>query len=449
MLKLIVAVIGASGNVGGGVVNLLNKQEIPFLLKHAIVKTLNPPNPYKGIQLPKEKNFSNDIKAAITDPDVNLVVVTTGDLKIDYESIVLALSLGKHVVTPNKAVIAEYGDELLQLADLNNVCLRYDSSCMGGVPLIPIIHFLKATPITGFEAVLNGTSNYLLNKMSEMPYEQALKSAQEAGYAEPDPTADVKGHDVSRKAAIIMAIIFRISIKEAYNALKERTKGITELSPNMLHMAKTLGGAVRLVAQVEMKVVNTSEVTLSCAVEPTFTKTKLADLPGPSNGILITKQGIETCDFFSGAGAGREATASSVLNDITEIAEHGYSQNYWHCRDAKFINEEKAYLVCFSSRHRKILPSLNYEAQIQKEDHWWVIVKNAAYTDLINELHELPYEQIKIVPSDLNHTCQKLKALDERKPVERLGEGFFNKNRSTVNLQEPSLHKGWNPCSIL
>jgi homoserine dehydrogenase len=266
MPNLIVAVIGASGNVGGGVINLLNdqsviSQEVPVLLKHAIVKTPNPPTPHKGIQLPKGKFFSNDIKAAITDPDVNLVVVTTGDLKVDYESIVLALSLGKHVVTPNKAVIAEYGDELLRLADLHKVCLSYDSSCMGGVPLIPILQFLKATLITNVEAVLNGTSNYLLNKMIDISYEQALKSAQDAGYAEPDPTADVEGHDVSRKAAIIMALLYRISIKEAYSELKGRTRGITDLSSRTLNMAKTLGGAVRLKISQPLFLAKASRVT--------------------------------------------------------------------------------------------------------------------------------------------------------------------------------------------
>ena len=226
-----------------------------------------------------------------------------------------ALSSGKYIVTSNKEVVAKNAAELLSLAAKNNVALRYEASVGGGIPLIlPFQHGLVANEIQGIYAIINGTTNYILSRMTNelIEFEAVLKQAKELGYAEPDPTNDIEGYDAAYKLAILASLAFQSQVrpKDVYN------EGISKLDSRDFRYARELGFSIKLLA-----IAKRSDGKIEVRVHPVFIpeETFLAKVDGVYNAILVEGDLVGKVVFL-GEGAGPSATSSAVIADIIASA---------------------------------------------------------------------------------------------------------------------------------
>ena len=243
-----VGVLGL-GTVGSGVVELIevNRSTISKRLGKGVnVKKVLVKNLDKKRSPLVEGKVTDDVKEILEDRDISIVVELMGGENPALAYIKEALSLGKHVVTANKEVIAKHGQELLALAKANNVNLFFEASVAGGIPILrPMKQCLAANEVTKVMGILNGTTNYILTQMGEKgeSFDAALKEAQDKGFAEADPTDDVKGFDAARKLAILSSIAFntRITPDKIY------TQGIDTIEPVDIEYAKENGYAIKLV----------------------------------------------------------------------------------------------------------------------------------------------------------------------------------------------------------
>lgn len=249
------------------------------------------------------------------DPEIDLVIELIGGTGYAREVIERALAAGKHVVTANKAVMARYGQEIFELADAGRLNLGFEASVGGGIPIIsPLKHSLVANEITSVLGIVNGTTNYMLSRMDEdgLAYDDALKEAQEKGFAEADPTADVDGFDAAAKIAILSSIAFnsRVTIDEV------PTEGIRSLAPIDLEHARQMGYAIKLLAIARRR-----ENGVDIRVHPTMLPLShpLAAVNGVYNAIYVTGDAVGDTMFF-GEGAGSGPAASAVMGDVIEVA---------------------------------------------------------------------------------------------------------------------------------
>lgn len=271
-------------------------------------------------KFPGDKNegkIVDDFNIILNDRDVKIVAEAMGGLHPAYEFVSSCLSAGKSVVTSNKELVAEKGDELLEIAKKNNVNFMFEASVGGGIPVLrPIFQCLAANEITEVAGILNGTTNFILSKMifEQMSFDAALKLAQDNGYAEKDPTADVEGFDACRKICILAALCFgkHIYPKTVY------TEGITKITLEDVEYARSWGGVIKLLgraAKVGDKV--------SAMVTPAFVKNSciLSGVNGVFNSILVRGNAVGDVAFY-GQGAGKMATASAVVADIIDCAQN-------------------------------------------------------------------------------------------------------------------------------
>ena len=261
--------------------------------------------------------FTLDYQDIVNDPDIDIVIELVGGTTVAKSIVIDALANNKHVVTANKALMATFGKEVMDLAARRGKEIAFEASVGGGIPIIgPLKHSLIANQINSVMGIVNGTTNYMLTRMADdgMDYDDALKEAQEKGFAEADPTADVDGLDAAAKIAILASIAFnsRVTIDDV------PAEGIRNISPTDLVAAKDMGYCIKLLAHAH----RTPE-GIDVRVHPTMLPVDhpLSSVNGVFNAIYAVGDFVGETMFF-GEGAGSGAAASAVMGDVLEVARH-------------------------------------------------------------------------------------------------------------------------------
>ncbi|MBR2294529.1 MAG: homoserine dehydrogenase [Clostridiales bacterium] len=269
-----------------------------------------PDSPYASL-------VTHDADAVFGDDEVSVIVETIGGARIAYEYTKRALSAGKSVVTSNKELVATHGVELMQLARNNGCRYLFEAAVGGGIPIIrPLYRCLAGNKIMRIAGIVNGTTNYILTNMrtSGLSYDEALKQAQEKGYAEQNPSADVDGIDAQRKLSILSSI----ALEGAYVAPEEiHTDGISSITLNDINFATRINCSIKLLAVFS----DMDDKKPSAYVAPHFVarKSQLSPVEGVFNAILVKGNAVGTTMYY-GRGAGKLPTASAVVGDILEAA---------------------------------------------------------------------------------------------------------------------------------
>ena len=319
MKKLIKVGMLGIGNVGRGTYQALemNHKKIAETtgLDIEIVKILNRhPEKDRGIDIPKEKYTAN-VDDILTDPEIDIVVELIGGIEPATEYMAKALSYGKSVVTANKAAIAANGKMLAALAQENHVLLRFEAAVAGGIPILTsLTTALLSNRFTGVHGILNGTTNYILTQMSEYgkDYAEVLKDAQDNGFAEADPTADVEGLDAANKLSILISLIFGVGASPD----EIPTQGITSVGSADIQFAKEAGYTIKLLASAresDGKVYGNVEPVLLPDSHP------LASVSNEFNAVFVSGNAVDDLMFY-GRGAGPLPTGSAVLGDVIGVA---------------------------------------------------------------------------------------------------------------------------------
>ena len=274
--------------------------------------------------LPYADRFTKDFEEIVNDPDIRIVVETMGGLNPAYEFVKRCLEAGKSVVTSNKELVAAKGDELLALARKNNLNFLFEASVGGGIPILrPIDQCLAANEVYEIAGILNGTTNFMLTRMIEdgMSFEDALALAQQLGYAERDPSADIEGHDACRKICILASLAFG---KHVYPA-EVYTEGITKITSEDVRTAAAADSVIKLIGRAVMQ----EDGRLYATVAPTVISKSslLSDVNDVFNGIMVRGDAIGDVVFY-GRGAGKLPTASAVVADVIDEVKHLKARKY-------------------------------------------------------------------------------------------------------------------------
>lgn len=320
------AIIGY-GVVGSGVAEVIRKNGQSIAARAGepirVKKILDIRDIAEG---PDSELLTKNPDDVFNDPDISVVVETIGGTRIAHEYTKKAFSVKKHVVTSNKELVATYGPELLKMAADNNMNYLFEASVGGGIPIIrPLNQCLAANIINSITGILNGTTNYILSQMRRegRDFADSLKSAQQNGYAEADPTADIEGHDACRKIAILSSIAYNefVDYKNIY------TEGITKLSLADMQYAEAMDSVIKLVA-----VSRREGDRIFARVSPAIISRNhpLSNVEDVFNAIVVRGDAIGDAMFY-GRGAGKLPTASAVVADIIDIAKHNDSSagNLW------------------------------------------------------------------------------------------------------------------------
>lgn len=312
-----VAVLGY-GTVGSGVVEVItkNKDSIEKRIgKEINIKYVLDLREFPGD--PVQDILVHDYETIVNDKEVEIVVEVMGGIKPAYDFVKRALEAGKSVATSNKELVAAHGAELLKVAKNNNVNFLFEASVGGGIPIIrPINQSLTADKITEITGILNGTTNYILSKMTDegLDFDTVLKTAQEKGYAERNPEADVEGYDACRKIAILTSLAYgkQVDYQDIY------TEGITKITKTDIQYAKKLGAAIKLFGTSK-----NIDGTIYSMVAPYMINSEhtLYNVNGVFNGIFIHGNMLGDTMFY-GRGAGKLPTASAVVADVVDAAKH-------------------------------------------------------------------------------------------------------------------------------
>lgn len=309
-----IAIMGC-GVVGSGVADILidKKEELSKRFNDTVeLKKILDLRDFTGT--PYEPYATKDAEEIFSDPEIKLVVMTIGGLDFAYNLSKRALESGRHLVTSNKEVVAEYGRELTQAAFDNGVQFLYEASSGGGIPVIrPINICLSSNDIYEIQGILNGTTNYILTRMKDddMSFEDALKLAQKNGYAEAEPSADVDGHDACRKIAILSSLAY----DEYVDYKKVPCDGIRNVSYEDLLMAEKLGFSIKLIGGSKK-----TDKGITCSVEPLLLSKDhmLSGVSSVFNSIMVKGTYVGDVMFY-GRGAGKLPTASAVMGDVIAI----------------------------------------------------------------------------------------------------------------------------------
>lgn len=310
------------GTVGQGTVELLTKNldviqnriSVPVTVDKIYVRN---PDKYSHVALPATATFVTDYKEILQDSSVDIVVEVMGGTTFARTCIEEAIIAGKHVVTANKDLLAEAGPYLMELATKHHVDLRFEASVAGAIPIIRALYdSFGGNQITEIMGILNGTTNFILSKMSEdgLGYEEVLKEAQDLGYAEADPTSDVEGYDAARKLAILGSIAFnkRIFFEDV------SCEGITQIDASDIQFGKEFGYTIKLLG-----IARETKKGLSLNVHPAFIANThpLASVRGSFNAVFLRGNGFDEAMFY-GRGAGSLPTGSSIVSDVMEVARN-------------------------------------------------------------------------------------------------------------------------------
>lgn len=319
-----VAILG-HGVVGSGVAEVLRKNA------DSIAHKAGEPIEIRRIldlrefpDLPYADKFTKEFDDILHDPDIRIVVETMGGLHPAYDFVKSCLLAGKNVVTSNKELVAEKGLELTALARKKGVNFLFEASVGGGIPILrPICQCLAANEISSVCGILNGTTNYILTEMIQCgkSFAQALREAQQKGYAEADPTADVEGIDAGRKICILADLCFGKNVPPS----SITTEGITHITPADIECARILGYKIKLLGRA----MRTGPNSVSAFVAPHLVSKSnpLANVDGVINGISVKGDAVGEAMFF-GPGAGAHPTASAVAGDIIDCVRDPSTRAY-------------------------------------------------------------------------------------------------------------------------
>lgn len=349
-----VAVMGY-GTIGSGVVEVLdiNKNSIAKRAGEEIgAKYILDLRDFPGD--PIQEKVVHDYKVIANDPEVQIVVETMGGVEPAYTFVKAMLEAGKHVTTSNKALVAAKGAELIALAKEKNVNFMFEASVGGGIPIIrPLNSCLTADEIEEITGIVNGTTNYMLTKMTEegSEFDDVLKDAQAKGYAEKDPTADIEGYDACRKIAILTSLVCgqQVDFEDIH------TEGITKITATDIRYAKAMGRAIKLLAsshKVGDGYVAMVAPFLLPATHPLY------NVNDVFNAIFVHGNVLGDAMFY-GSGAGKLPTASAVVADIVDMAKH-LDTNIaveWSSKKLELVdyrNVENCYFVRTSADEKRI-----------------------------------------------------------------------------------------------
>lgn len=318
-LTMINVAIMGHGTVGSGVSELLiNKNNlIKFKLNEDInVKYILELRDFSS--LPYSEKFIKDFNIIANDDEVKVVVEVMGGINPAYDFVKTCLLKGKSVVTSNKELVAAKGVELLKIAKDNNANFMFEASVGGGIPIIrPLSQCLAANEILEITGILNGTTNYILNKMivDNMDFDSALKLAQDNGFAERNPAADIEGHDACRKICILASLAFG---KHVYPE-EVQTVGITDITLSDVEYADSFDCVIKLIANTKKH----SDGKISASVRPTLVSKNhiISDVDGVFNAVLVNGDATGEVMFY-GKGAGKMPTASAVVADVIDCAKN-------------------------------------------------------------------------------------------------------------------------------
>ena len=313
-----IAVLGY-GTVGSGVVEVINKNHASINKRagqEVNIKYVLDLRDFPGD--PVEKVLVHDYNVIVNDPEVKIIVEVMGGIKPAYDFTKQALEAGKSVCTSNKELVAAHGAELLAIAKANKVNFLFEASVGGGIPIIrPLNQSLTADEITEITGILNGTTNYILSKMTDegKSFEEVLKRAQEKGYAERNPEADVEGYDACRKIAILTSLALgkQVDYQDIY------TEGITKITKTDIEYAKVLHASIKLLGTSKWE----DDGKIYSMVAPFMIDSDhpLGHVNGVFNGIFVNGNMLGDTMFY-GKGAGKLPTASAVVADVVDAVKH-------------------------------------------------------------------------------------------------------------------------------
>ena len=371
-----IAVLGY-GTVGSGVVEVINTNHSSINKKvgeEINVKYVLDLRDFPGD--PIQEKIVHDYNVILNDPEIRIVVEVMGGVEPAYTFTKQALLAGKSVCTSNKELVARHGTELLEIAKERNINYLFEASCGGGIPIIrPLNSSLTADEIDEITGILNGTTNYILTEMSQKgaDFEEVLKEAQDLGYAERNPEADVEGHDACRKIAILSSLAFgrKVEFEDIY------TEGITKITATDIKYAKALQMTVKLLATSRKEgdsfYAMVSPVLLGAA-DPLYS------VNGVFNAIFVHGNVLGDAMFY-GSGAGKLPTASAVVADVVDEAKHLNESvmPVW--------NSQKLELTDISNAKRKFFVRVNGnpEADLAKVEELFGNVQPIVLPELENE----------------------------------------------------------------
>jgi homoserine dehydrogenase len=319
-----VALLGL-GNVGGGVVKLLEDNAAAIRARLGATLeirtiTVRDPDKVKRVVEVDRKQLSTDVIAAVRNADIEIVVELIGGTTLAKDAVLAAIAAGKHVVTANKALLAEHGTEIFAAAERANVDVYYEAAVCGGVPIIRVLREgLASDRVEALTGIVNGTSNYILTTMTETrrPFADILREAQELGYAEADPTLDVGGGDAAHKLAILVGLCFgRVDVT------KIPTDGIDVVDPIDLAYADKFGFIIK-----PLVIARDHGTFVEARVHATLIPRNwlLADVAGAKNAVYVQSYALGPSMYY-GAGAGMLPTAMSVVSDMIELGRNMFAR---------------------------------------------------------------------------------------------------------------------------
>lgn len=341
------AILGL-GTVGGGVLELLqiNAAEIKRRTGREIQIThVGTRRPRPDLNLDPSIQQSEDLLHIARQSDVDVVIEVMGGIHPAKEVLLEAIKNGKHIVTANKALLAEHGNELFKAADDNNVQIAYEAAVAGGIPIIKVIREgLAANRIDWVAGIINGTGNFIMTEMREKgrAFADVLKEAQELGYAEADPTFDVEGIDAAHKLAMLASIAFGMPLQFS----KVYTEGISKITALDVKYAEEFGYRIK-----HLGIARRAETGIELRVHPTLIPEEelLANVNGVKNAVLVQSNAVGPTLYY-GAGAGAGPTASAVVADIIDIV-----------RDISYTEDGSGTIPHFAFEDLSDLPILSRE----------------------------------------------------------------------------------------
>ena len=344
-----IAVLGF-GVVGSGTVELFYKNKNKIIEKAGTdldIKYILDIRDFPGS--PFEGKFTKDINDILNDDEVTLVAEVMGGVNPAFDFVKSCLERGKSVVSSNKELVAKKGAELLRTAKEHNCNFLFEASTGGAIPIIrPLHQCLAANDITAVAGILNGTTNFILTKMinENMPFAEALSTAQKKGFAEKNPAADIEGHDACRKICILAALAFGKHVYPEW----VHCEGISSITAEDAQYAENWGGAVKLIGSVK----RTADGKILPIVRPTFVcgANQLSNVNDVFNGIMVYGDAIDQVMFY-GRGAGKFPTASAIVADLIDAAKMkgtSISQVWEDSKDNSFIADYKEDVLPFYVR---------------------------------------------------------------------------------------------------
>src|SRR3989338_4801539 len=401
-----VGMIGC-GTVGTGIVDLFaDRKPKGINLKTIVVRDISKPRKSSF------QNITDDANKVIEDPEIDIVIELIGGYEPAKSYIMKAIENGKHVVTANKAVISEYGPEIFAEAEKNRVNVGFEGAVAGGIPIInPLLDQLSLGKIKSITGILNGTTNFILTRMSEgMKYEDALKIAQEKGFAESDPSFDVEGKDAAQKIAILASLAFGkwIKPKEVY------CEGITEIRPVDIEYASELGYVIKLLAIAQ----RTRNGEIDVRVHPALVRKshRLARVNEEFNAIHI--KGSPFDEYFNvGKGAGQGPTAFSVYYDIIKIAEmikSGIVRNVnVNENDIKIASQNDIEIEGYLRLYLQHVPGALHSVLGVLVKHRWNVKNSIQRGD---HKHQIAVNGVKCLPDIITHEPLSFGAIKDTLP---------------------------------